>query len=167
MALEGKTTYYIAKVLQEEKVLTPRAYLMTQYGKYETDERRRHPYAWTKTSIEEILGNPLYLGNLVYQKCMTKSYKDKKVIPAPEEERIIVENTHEALIDRATFDTVQERLRVKQPASWANSDNIYRGLLFCGECGLRLVFTTRKDKRRSVGSFCCSKYRRYGGKECT
>jgi hypothetical protein len=92
--------------------------------------------------------------------------KDKRIVQRPEKDWVIVENTHEPLVDQATFDTVQERIKIKQPATWANSTNIYRGLLICGGCGTRMVFSSRTG-RKSKGHFSCNKHRRYGGTECS
>lgn len=166
MALQGDTCFHIAKTLETERIPTPRAYLMDEYGKYQANERVRHPYAWGKTTVRQILSNPIYLGKLVSQRYQTKSFKDKRIVPRPEEDWITVENTHEPLVDQATFDTVQERIKVKQPATWANSNNIFRGLLICGGCHTRMVFSARKG-RKSLGHFCCNKHRRYGGTECS
>ena len=77
-----------------------------------------------------------------------------------------MENTHEPLVDQETFDTVQRHIQIKKPATWANSDNIFRGLLICGGCNTRMVFSSRIG-RKSRGHFCCNKHRRYGGKECS
>lgn len=166
MALEGTTCFHIAKALEAEQIPTPRAYLMDECGKYRANERVKHPYTWSKSTVYNILSNPIYLGKLVSQRYKTKSFKDKRIVQRPEEEWITVENTHEPLIDQATFDTVQERIQVKQPATWANSHNIYRGLLICGGCHTRMVFSSRTG-RKSVGHFCCNKHRRYGGAECS
>lgn len=166
MALEGTTCFHIAKTLEAEQIPTPRAYLMDEFGKYKANERVRHPYAWAKTTVYQILSNPIYLGKLVSQRYTTKSFKDKRIVPRPEEDWISVEGTHEPLIDQDTFDIVQRRIEIKQPASWANSNNIFRGLLICGGCNTRMVFSSRTG-RRSVGHFCCNKHRRYGGTECS
>ena len=166
MALEGETCFHIAKALESEQIPTPRAYLMDEYGKYKANERVNHPYAWAKTTVYQILSNPIYLGKLVSQRYKTKSFKDKRIVQRPEEEWITVENTHEPLVDQATFDTVQARIQIKQPATWANSNNIFRGLLICGGCETRMIFSARKG-RKSLGHFCCNKHRRYGGTECS
>ena len=166
MALEGTTCFHIAKTLEAEQVPTPRAYLMDEFGKYQANERVKHPYAWCKTTVYQILSNPIYLGKLVSQRYTTKSFKDTRIVPRPEEDWITVEGTHEPLVDQETFDTVQKRIEIKQPASWANSHNIFRGLLICGGCNTRMVFSSRTG-RRSVGHFCCNKHRRYGGTECS
>lgn len=61
---------------------------------------------------------------------------------------------------------MQERIKIKQPATWANSNNIFRGLMICGGCNTRMVFSARTG-RKSLGHFCCNKHRRYGGTECS
>ena len=170
MALEGKTCFAIAKTLEEEQIPTPRAYVMQETGKYATGERERHPYAWSKITVNHVLSNPIYLGKMVSQKSQTKSFKDKRIVARPEEEWIVVEGTHQALIDQETFDTVQERLKVKKPVNWPNENNIFRGLLVCGGCQTRMVFSSTRgynDGRKSLGSYCCNKHRRYGGNECS
>ena len=66
---------------------------------------------------------------MVSQRYTTRSFKDKCIVERPPEEWVIVENTQEPLVDQATFDTVQERIKIKQPATWTNTDNMFRGLL--------------------------------------
>ena len=166
MALEGETCFHIAKALETEQIPTPRAFLMDAYGKFRANERVKHPYAWGTPTVRQILSNPIYLGHLVSQRYQTKSFKDKRIVPRPEDEWITVENTHEPLVDQSTFDTVQERIKIKQPATWENSNNIFRGLLICGGCNTRMVFSARKG-RKSKGHFCCNKHRWYGGTECS
>ena len=77
MALEGVSCFHIAKALEAERIPTPRAYLMNEFGKYIANERVKHPYAWVKGTVYRILSNPIYLGNLVSQRYQTKSFKDK------------------------------------------------------------------------------------------
>lgn len=166
MALEGESCFRIAKALEAEQIPTPKAYLYDKYGKYGADIQIKHPYAWGKTTVYNILSNPIYLGNLVSCRFRTKSFKDKRIVPRPEDEWITVENTHEALVDEETFNTVQERIQIKQPAPSASPENIYKGLLFCDGCGTRMVYSSRKG-RKSAGNFCCNKHRRYGKTECS
>lgn len=139
---------------------------MNTEGKYIANKRVKHPYSWAKTTVYQILSNPVYLGKLVSQRYTTRSFKDKRIVERPPEEWVIVENTHEPLVDQATFDTVQERIKIKQPATWTNTDNMFRGLMICGGCNTRMVFTTRKN-RKSKGHFSCNTHRRYGGKKCS
>lgn len=89
---------------------------MNTEGKYIANKRVKLPYSWAKTTVYQILSNPVYLGKLVSQRYTTRSFKDKRIVERPPEEWVIVENTHEPLVDQATFDTVQERIKIKQPA---------------------------------------------------
>ena len=59
---------------------------MDAYGKYRANERVKHPYAWAKTTVHQILSNPIYLGKLVSQRYKTKSFKDKRIVPRLEDE---------------------------------------------------------------------------------
>jgi len=166
MALQGESCFRIAKALESDQIPTPKSYLYEKYQKYGSDIRIKHPYAWGKTSVYNILSNPIYLGNLVSCRFRTKSFKDKRIVPRPEDEWITVENTHEALVDEETFKTVQKRIQIKQPTPSKSSENIYRGLLFCDGCNTRMVYSSRKG-RKSAGNFCCNKHRRYGKTECS
>lgn len=166
MALEGVSCYHIAKTLEAEQVPTPRAFLCDKYGKYVANAQVKHPYAWAKSTVYQILSNPIYLGKLVSCRYQTRSFKDKRIVPRPEEDWITVDNTHEALVDEATYNTVQARISVKQRPTWENSDNMYRGLLICNDCRTRMVYS-RRTGRKSKGHFCCNTHRRYGGKECS
>ena len=97
---------------------------MNTESKYIANKRVKHPYSWAKTTVYQILSNPVYLGKLVSQRYTTRSFKDKRIVECPPEEWVIVENTHEPLVDQATFDTVQERIKIKQPATWTNKVRI-------------------------------------------
>ncbi len=73
----------------------------------------RYPYDWIGSTVAEILRSKLYIGTLVNHKRTSKSFKNKKII-LPEDEWIEVENTHEAIIDRDTWDVVQKLVMVKK-----------------------------------------------------
>jgi hypothetical protein len=166
MALEGESCYNIARRLEKEQIPTPRALLMETYGKYATPIRAKYPTKWEKNTIRDILQNPIYLGKLIWQKTQKKSFKDKRIVHKPEEEWIIVEGTHEALVDQTTFDTVQQRIQVKQPRPRRNPENMLRGLMFCGGCDTRMAFSTASG-RKTCGHYACEKHRRYGSCECS
>ena len=113
--------------------------------------------------------NQVYIGNMVHFRTGTQNFKSKKMIWKPEDDWNVVEGTHEALVDAETFWTVQERVKVKQPGRKRSENNIFRGIMFCGECGKRMAFCSRKkdERRKSLGTFSCNANRRYGGKVCT
>lgn len=113
--------------------------------------------------------NQVYIGNMVHFRTGTQNFKSKKMIWKPEDDWVVVEGTHEALVDAETFWTVQERIKVKQPGKKRSENNIFRGIMFCGECGKRMAFCSRKkdERGKSLGTFSCNANRRYGGKVCT
>ena len=162
MALEGVSVFHIAKALENDHILTPHAYLAQKYGKYRSDDVELHPYGWSSLTVQQMLRNPIYLGKMVSQRKTSRSFKDKRLVDRPEDEWITVENTHEALVDQETFDTVQARLNVKQPATWANAENKFRGLMYCGGCRNRLSYDNR-----SGGRFRCGRHRRFGETHCS
>ena len=166
LALEGQTCYNIARNLEKKQIPTPRALLMERCGSYATPERTKYPNKWEKNTIRDILRNPVYLGKLVWQKTQRKSFKDKRIVHNPEDEWLITEDTHEALVDQATFDTVQQRIQVKQPRPRLNPENMLRGLMFCGDCNTRMAFASASG-RKTCGHYSCEKHRRYGGNECS
>lgn len=169
MALEGKTCGQIARELERQQILRPQAYLHEKFGKFVSDRILQYPFAWDHSSVRAILMNQVYIGNMVHFRTGSKNFKEKKLIWKPETDWIVVEGTHEPLVDAETFWTVQERVKVKQPRKRCCNANIFRGLLFCGECGKRMAFCNRKNEKRqkSLGSFSCNTNRRYGGKFCT
>lgn len=169
MALEGKTCGQIARELERQQILRPQAYLHEKFGKFVSDRILQYPFAWDHSSVRAILMNQVYIGNMVHFRTGSKNFKEKKLIWKPETDWIVVEGTHEPLVDAETFWTVQERVKVKQPRKRCCNANIFRGLLFCGECGKRMAFCNRKNekRRKSLGSFSCNTNRRYGGKFCT
>ena len=166
MALEGKSSAAIARALEQQRVLTPQAYIHEKFGATVAESTLLRPYSWSGNTVRGILSNQVYLGNMVHYRAKQRSFKDKRRDMLPKDEWVIVKNTHEALIDEQTFQTVQQRVKVKQPFTARNPDNIYRGLIYCGECGGRLEFN-KMSSCGSKGRFTCAQNRRYGGKMCS
>lgn len=161
--LEGKSCYEVAKSLEQDMILTPRAFLAEKYGVYKDSASAKHPYAWEDRSVYSIATNPVYVGDLVNGRRKSKSFKSKKVCTAPEDEWIVVRDNHEPLISREDFEAVGQRIAVKQHGKVTNPDNIFRGLMVCGECGRKMVF----GKSNKSGRYSCAIYRRYGKSDCS
>ena len=166
-ALEGRNCNWIARQLESEEILTPTAYRLKNTGKENSDLYPKYPYSWSKKSVYEILSNPVYTGNMYCLRRMTKSFKDKRKVDRPEDEWIVINNTHEALVSEKDFETVKQRLSVKQPHVTESPYNIFRGLMFCSGCGTRLSFQRRNDHHKSKGNYRCARHIRYGKKECS
>ena len=144
MSLAGKSCSIIAKELGEKQALRPQAYLHEKFGTFASDIVLTYPYAWDHSTVRAILMNQVYIGNMVHFRTGTQNFKSKKMIWKPEEDWVVVEDTHEALVNAETFWTVQERIKVKQPGKKRSENNIFRGIMFCGECGKRMAFCSRK-----------------------
>lgn len=163
LLLDGKSCYEVAKYLEQNLILTPRAFLAEKYGVYKNSASAKHPYAWEDRSVYSIATNPVYVGDLVNGRRKCKSFKSKKVCKTSEDEWIVVRDNHEPLVSREDFEAVGQRLAVKQHRKVENPDNIFRGLMVCGECGRKMVFS----KSGKSGRYSCAIYKRYGKSECS
>ncbi len=115
---------------------------------------------WRIGTIKLITGNEVYLGHTVQgrkQESLAQGQKQKKL---PKEEWCIVKNTHEAIVDQFTFDQVQQMNRTRKQqyqekqgcfGNLGNTENILKGLVYCGNCGRRLVRYrfVRENKRKA------------------
>ena len=165
MAAEGTPMQTIADTLRADKVLIPSAY----QEKYHPDNARQHsyhdPYLWTNTSIGYILNHQEYLGHTVLGKTICENFKTKKRRKATEDELLIFPNTHEAIIDQATWDMAQTR-RGRRPKKLPNGTYSHRlsGMVYCADCGARMSYSSPEAKANgrqydSNSSFQCSHYR--------
>jgi len=106
MFAEGIGYVRTTKILREQKILNPQAYFNQNNPDYYKSEYWRKPFDWYATSVRVILSNRIYLGQLVFGKTKCKGFYNKKRVPAPEDEWIVVEGTHEPIISRELWDTV-------------------------------------------------------------
>ena len=167
MALEGKSCWEIANKLQELKLLIPRAENLVRNGNADSPTFPKYPYSWQKSTIKGILTNPVYTGKTVSHKHEVKSFKDKRIIEHPEEDWIVVENTHEPLVSESDFETVKARISVKTRDKTTNPDNIFRGIVYCPDCGKRHGFSKRKCDKNSKGAYRCATMVKYGKDYCS
>ena len=166
MALEGKTCAEIAYTLKQERIPTPGAYVRGKNGELHKNERVKYPYDWIKRGVQVILQNSVYVGDMVSQKYGAKSFKDKCLVRKNESEWITVRNTHEPLVSREDFETVQRRISVKKRFNAPNPDNVFKGLLVCGECGKTVVYK-KEHSVHHTPKYKCNLYVRRGAGNCT
>ena len=165
MAADGMTPYKISVTLSKENILTPRAYLAEQYGKYKDCFNPRYPTDWSNTTIMVILKNREYMGHLVCNTRTTKSFKNRKIVELSTENWIITENTHEPLVDEYLFNLAQKMVKVKKRSNTAGHDNIFAGLLKCPDCGCGLGYVKKAEGHG--GGYNCNMYRRRSLKYCS
>ncbi|SHO53955.1 recombinase family protein [Anaerocolumna xylanovorans] len=157
MALEGLSCRQIAIRLNAEKVPAPAVYAGLTTGK-------SGPYSgmWSSERISDMLQNETYIGNMVQGRSKKISYKSKKCVRQPRKDWIVVEGTHEPLIDRETFDQVQILLGSRKNTRSRTYDFLLKGLIFCQECGYPLAVINRKNARgEDCLYFVCRTYQRF------
>ena len=164
--LEGNGLTRIAQILTKDGIPVPGE--SRNIGK----TRRTALYSsWKQTTIRRILDNRVYLGELVQFKRRKINYKSKRRITVPEEERYICKGTHEAIIDEESFNAVQNILKKNKSFKGTKHDYLFKGLLFCSECGARLNVTYSNYALKKYGEYryttICYSYSRLYSDICT
>ena len=146
----------IANRLNKAHVVTPSGYKKTNYSSRLIDRDN-----WNISTVKKILINRIYTGDLVQHTQTKVSYKSKKKITLDEKLWIVVENTHEPLVDKDTFDYVNN-LRKRNTRNYEiktdREKRLLEGKLFCKECGNRLTVLYRK--KQDYWSVNCNRYSR-------
>lgn len=154
--LDGKGYTPIAKYLNEQGIMSPLMYLKS-LG-YQQNVRTNG--VWTKTTVKSILTNQAYIGSAVHGKVVIEKYNNIPLHATDPSEWVVVENTHEPLIGKKTFEKVQERVKEISDAYFAkeftkhppNEMNLLKGKIVCGDCGKGMRLSPRTTK--SYVYFC-------------
>lgn len=133
-------------------------------------ETRRQLYknydveTWNTATVGKILRDIVYLGDMENHKYEVKNYKTKKRTRVPDDEHIIVRNTHEAIIDREDFEKVQELIKSRQRPCKYEFINLFKGILKCEHCGrtLSIAYHKRRNGQKVYEFRCMGKYLKYG-----
>ena len=171
MRASGMTPRKIADVLNAEKVLTPNDYRIATTG---INGVRNPSHLWHTTVLRTLLSNQAYIGNLVQHKSTTISYKNHKWQRRPEEEWIVVENAHEAIIPRDLWDKVKE---VEQAVGHGKHTargfmHPLSGLMLCADCGAKMrlgwntTYIKRLGRENTYFNFNCGTKSRMGSSAC-
>ena len=161
----------IAESLNNDGTLPPREYYYQINGKKNTTRTSK---LWSENTIKDMIKNEVYIGNLVYGKSGTVSYKNQKQVRKEEEEWIRCEGTHEPIIDHPLWERVHA-LRHKKyyPSKRADGEsNPFVGLLYCADCGFKLRANVERRIRKNGSvyknvTYICSTYGRSGKSACT
>ena len=161
MCIEGKGNETIARILQENKVMIPMAYWQSKGLNKGGKKTQPDPYKWCKTTVQKILCQQEYCGDVINFKTYSKNFKNKKRLQNPEENWKIFKNVHEPIIDRDTFETVQ-KMKAKGKRRAPNPEhaekNMFCGLLYCADCGSPLWFNVNHPNT-DIKYFMCSNYK--------
>lgn len=162
LCIKGFGPKQIANILTEQGIETP--YLYSQRNGLPLPAKGEFPEIWSCQTVMNMLENQNYIGNTVNFKTYRRSYKQKKILYNSKDSWVIFENTHEAIIDKETFDIVQ-RIREgrRRTVNKREEENIFAGLLFCADCGQKLYITRRAvDNRNSYYNFSTYRKRKKG-----
>ena len=157
LALGGMSCRNIAVLLNREGIPTPATYANLPVAK-------PGPYTglWSSERISEMLQNETYIGNMVQGRSVKISYKSKKCLKQDPANWVVVEGTHEPLVDAESFHRVRMLLNSRKHTRSRTYDFLLKGLIFCHECGYPLAVINRKNTRgEDVLYFVCRTYQRF------
>lgn len=157
LAVSGQSCRKIATLLNNEKVPTPATYAGLSQG-------RKGPYSgmWSSERISDMLQNQTYIGNMVQGKSKKVNYKSSKRIKLDRKDWIVVENTHEPLIDKDMYEKVCMLIASRKKTRIRTYDYLLKGIIHCHECGYPLAVVNRPNaKREETLYFICRTYQRF------
>lgn len=161
MYVNGHGSVEIVNFLNKNKYLSPTGYRKTRL----VQDENKIDFNWNEVTVCNMLKNEVYIGNTVQNKRSIISYKVKKFRTVDKEEHIRVENTHEAIIDKDTFDKVQCIIEKRGTNTKLKYDYLLRGLLYCYHCKRKLQIVLKKNSKRQAKShpyIVCSDYKERG-----
>jgi DNA invertase Pin-like site-specific DNA recombinase len=160
---DGESGRHIADMLNTEGVLAPAAYHDAKSGKAIRNTM------WGSSTVLQLLRNQAYIGNMAQGKRKVLSFKTKKRMVTDRSDWIIVENTHEPLIDLATWNSAQARLTTQHHSRVTKSGelSLFSGIAECANCGAKMAFTTKQMSGRTYQLYRCSTYNNQGKGSCS
>ena len=174
LTIEGVGPYEIARILYKDQVDMPAVYFAKRnLGVWKSKEDFPTPYNWSGYVVGEILSKPEYMGDTVNFRSHKESYKDKNCVPNAPDKWMIFKDTHEAIVDRETWELAQKLRKTPRRIDTLGEANPLTGLLFCAECGAKMYNQRSRggtDKKPyPYDYFDCSSYklgRQHHTKEC-
>lgn len=168
--LEGKGRVTITKYLNDRGILNPTAYKQQVLkNNYVNSSNLKGNTLWCDTTVSRILKNEMYTGTLIQGTKKMLSYKVHKLVDIPKEDWIVVENNHEAIIDKETFKKVQDIIsrdtRIKNDGSGEVS--LFAGYIRCADCNRAMNKKSTNNKYKTYYYYVCNTYRKKSIGICT
>lgn len=158
--LEGVSPQDIADALNRLGVLSPMEYKRSLGMKFTTSFKTNAKAVWSAGTVIRILKNPIYTGVLVQGKETTPSYKVHKRIIKDESEWTVINDSHEAIISKIDFDSVQKVLKCDTRRSpGGKAVGLFSGMIFCGDCGASMVRKTVPAGEKKYVYYVCSAHK--------
>lgn len=161
LCIEGNGNETIARILQDDKVLVPQAYWQSKGMSRGGKKTQPNPYKWCKTTIAKMLEQQEYCGDIINFKSYSKSFRNKTRVENPKENWAIFKDVHEPIVDRETWERVQEltkNSKRRKPKNENVKKSIFTNLLYCGDCGHKLWFNINKQNP-TIRFYSCSNYK--------
>ena len=158
MCLDGKGNETIARLLQERQVLIPMAYWQSKGLPRGGKKTQPNPYKWCKTTVQKILAQQEYCGDVINFKTYSKSFKNKRRFENDRENWVIFKDVHEPIISREDFEKVQEliaKTKRRAPKPHNGEKSIFCDLLYCGDCHKKLRYHTNTINKE-IHFFVCA-----------
>lgn len=165
LCLAGNGPTKIARMLTEQQIPTPGTldYLRTgNTNRYYPE----YPCKWATNTVVHILEHEEYTGSLVNFKTTMQSYKVHKIVYNAREDQAIFENAHEAIIDRDTWERVQQLRKQRKRPNRQDEMGLFSGLLFCADCGSVLYQQRYQNDKRKQDCYICGSYKKRT-RDCT
>ena len=165
LCLAGNGPTKIARMLTEQQIPTPGTLEYRRTG----STRRYHPgyeCKWATNTVVHLLENREYTGCLVNFKTDKVSYKLKHSIENPPEKQVIFENHHEPIIDRETWERVQELRKQRKRPNRYDEVGLFSGILFCADCGSVMYQQRYQTDKRKQDCYICGSYKKRT-RDCT
>jgi len=158
--LEGVSPQDIADALNKLGVLSPMEYKRSLGMKFTTSFKTNAKAVWSAGTVIRVLKNPIYTGVLVQGKETTPSYKVHKRVTKDESEWTVIEDSHEAIISKIDFDSVQKVLKCDTRRSPGGKEvGLFSGMIFCGDCGASMVRKTVPAGEKKYVYYVCSAHK--------
>ena len=162
LCMAGFGPSQIARQLEARCVNVPTVHLRSK-GINTPARPPENPYAWQSRSVADILAKLEYLGHTVNFKTFKRSYKNKTKMQNKPEDWLIFENTHEAIIDEGTWETVQKIRDGKRRPSRMGEMGMLSGMMYCADCGAKLYQVRANGWTHDKEHFVCATYRKVKG----
>ena len=158
--LEGVSPQDIADALNKLGVLSPMEYKRSLGMKFTTSFKTNSKALWSAGTVIRVLKNPIYTGVLIQGKETTPSYKVHKRVTKDESEWSVIEDSHEAIISKFDFDSVQKVLKCDTRRSpGGKAVGLFSGMIFCGDCGASMVRKTVPAGEKKYVYYICSAHK--------
>ena len=164
--IQGLSASQIAKQFVKEGIMNPTEYHQSLGMKTQNFPTEVKHY-WSPMTINKILDRQEYIGDTINFRYTTRSFKDKTRINIPKEQWKIFKNTHEAIIDEETWNTVQRLRSNKRRPTKTGKTSIFSGHLFCKDCGAKLYYCTSNNFTPDKDFYRCSNYKNNSTHSCS